>query len=78
MKTAIYIEDGVIQMVITPENDFEKNTLRAFGDGPIETVAFVGSFYDCRGGWVRQSDHYPYANNASQDRSLIVRMLKNK
>lgn len=29
MKTAIYIEDGTVQLVLTPENDFEKNALRS-------------------------------------------------
>lgn len=27
MKTAIYVEDGTVQLVITPESDFEKNAL---------------------------------------------------
>jgi hypothetical protein len=64
MKTAIYIEDGVVQLVITPENDFEKAALRSFEDKPMDAKVFAGSFYDCRGGWIRQTN----------DRSLILRM----
>lgn len=28
MKTAIYIVDGVFQIVLTPESDFEKNCIQ--------------------------------------------------
>lgn len=76
MKTAIYIEDGVVQLVITPEGEFEKNALKSFEDKPMEAKVFAGSFYDCRGGWTRQSKHFPHALEGfdSQDRSLIIRM----
>lgn len=79
MKTAIYIEDGVIQLVITPETEFEKNSLSTFEEKPLEVKIFSGSFYDCRGGWVRQSAHS--VNNSmygsfknTDDRSLILRI----
>ncbi len=77
MKTAIYIEDGTVQLVITPESDFEKDAMRSFGDGPIEAKMFRGSFYDCRGGWVRQSQYNAHMHDLScdrEDRSLILRM----
>jgi len=32
MKTAIYIEDGMTQIVITPETDFDKAALKALRD----------------------------------------------
>lgn len=35
MKTAIYIEDGVVQLVVTPESDFEKAAVRAFSYEPV-------------------------------------------
>jgi len=74
MKTAIYIEDGVVQLVITPETDFEKNALSTFNDKPLEAQIFSGSFYDCRGGWVRQASYYQdvYGVNSNRDRSLIL------
>lgn len=77
MKTAIYIEDGVVQLVITPESDFEKSTLRAFSDKPLMAKVFSGSFYDCRGGWVRQSSYFNHGfqqNHSVNDQSLILRM----
>jgi len=77
VKTAIYIEDGTVQLVVTPESDFEKNAMRTFGDGPIEAKMFRGSFYDCRGGWVRQSEYNAHLDDLSAgkgDCSLILRM----
>lgn len=80
MRTAIYIEDGVVQLVITPESDFEKNALRSFEDKPTEAKIFAGSFYDCRGGWTRQSGYWVpgYAGTDNNDRSLILRMAEMK
>lgn len=74
MKTAIYIEDGVVQLVITPETDFEKNALKNFENKKLETRIFHGTFYDCRGGWTRQTSYYqPNQYGDSNDRSLIIR-----
>lgn len=77
MKTAIYIEDGTVQLVITPETEFEKNALKMFQSKPTETQIFDGSFYDCRGGWIRQNAHYHYGYGndwESRDKSLILRI----
>jgi len=79
MKTAIYIEDGVVQLVITPESDFEKNALTTIQDNPIEAEVFSGSFYDCRGGWVRQTrfdDQRTFGISDSNDKSIILRVAK--
>jgi hypothetical protein len=73
MKTAIYIEDGLVQLVITPESDFEKNALSSFSEGELSAKLHAGSFYDCRGGWVRQKEYYPqHWNGHKDDRSLIL------
>jgi hypothetical protein len=79
MKTAIYIEDGVVQLVITPESDFEKDALKSFQKEPFTAEIFSGSFYDCRGGWVRQASYYPQRSiygsldDNDRDKSLILR-----
>lgn len=80
MKTAIYIEDGTVQLVITPESDFEKNALSSFQEHELDAKIFSGSFYDCRGGWIRQNKYYENAfvttgfERNNLDKSLIVRI----
>jgi len=78
MKTAIYIEDGTVQLVITPESEFEKNALSTFQNKPLDAKLFSGTFYDCRGGWIRQTQYYEqrmYNDGFDQnDKSLILRM----
>lgn len=68
MKTAIYIEDGVVQLVLTPENEFEKNALRSFENKPLETSMYTGEFYACQGGWMRHQN-YP------TEKSLILKTV---
>ena len=80
MKTAIYIEDGIVQLVITPESDFEKNALSSFEEKPLEAKIFSGSFYDCRGGWIRQTEYVPnrlHGGTGVNEKSLILR-IENK
>jgi hypothetical protein len=84
MKTAIYIEDGTIQVVLTPENEFEKNVVHSLQGKKPQTNVFIGSFYDCRGGWVRQSSvpdilanphvGHPLDAMKNEDKSLILRL----
>ena len=72
MKTAIYIEDGVVQLVLSPESKFEKNALSGFTKKPLAVKIFNGSFYDCRGGWVRQKSYYPSCGDTFEDQSIIL------
>lgn len=75
MKTAIYIEDGMVQLVVTPETEFEKNSLSSLRDKPLDAQLFAGAFYDCRGGWVRQTayqERLQYFDNTPRDESLIL------
>lgn len=78
MKTAIYIEDGVVQLVITPESDFEKNALSSFESKPLDVEIFSGSFYDCRGGWVSQKEYFGFDSfeRESNDKSLILKIVE--
>lgn len=81
MKTAIYIEDGVVQLVLTPESEFERSALGSFSGKDLGVKIFNGEFYDCRGGWARQKAHYPttYGYSASEsDQSLILRVESSK
>lgn len=79
MRTAIYVEDDVLQLVCTPDSDFEKEILAGFYGKGITAQIFNGQFYHCRGGWARQTDSYtPYFNETPRDLSLIVRMAPAK
>jgi len=64
MKTAIYIEDGREQIVLTPETDMEKTVLAKMGKPGRDLIIARGSFYRCQGGWTRQG--------ASDDSVIIV------
>lgn len=76
MRTAIYIEDGTIQLVLTPDNEWEKKALASFSENPVKAQIFSGAFYDCRGGWIRQTTHYQSMMGVSrnEDQSLILRV----
>lgn len=54
MRTAIFIEDGVTQIVLTPTTDFEKKTLLPLAKEGLSAEVTKGSFYRCQGGHVRQ------------------------
>ena len=55
MKTQIYIEDGTVQLVLTPQTEFEGKALATLGDKPLKAKLFSGAFYDVRGGWIKDS-----------------------
>lgn len=78
MKTAIYIEDGIVQLVLTPESKFEQSAISGFTDKPLTVQIFDGSFYDCRGGWVMQTAYRQqstmYGSGNHSDRSIILRV----
>lgn len=57
MKIALYIEDGLEQIVLTPESETEKGIVGKLHDGSRALSIQRGSFYECRGGWVRQSQN---------------------
>jgi len=57
MKIAFYMEDGLEQIVLTPESETEKAMLARVHDGGREIAIKRGSFYECRGGYVRQSSN---------------------
>lgn len=55
MKIALYIQDGLEQIVLTPEGDTEKSILAKLHDGTRDMSINRGSFFECHGGWVRHS-----------------------
>lgn len=64
MKIALYIEEGLEQIVLTPQSPTEKDILSKMHDGTRSFELKRGSFYACRGGWVR--------NGSDDDSTMIV------
>ena len=56
MQSAIFMKNGMLQVVLTPENDFEAMALSQL-HGKSSLSVFKGSFYQCKGGWNRQGDN---------------------
>lgn len=72
MKTAIYIEDGRTQFVLTPETEIDKKVLEELQSTNLKT--YRGEFYGCRGGWTRWSNAFGISygeHDPNSDRSLI-------
>lgn len=75
MKTAIYIAEGVVQLVLTAESAFEKSVLGMLEEGKRDIGIYRGAFYGCQGGWVRwKKDNFSPFSNGGQDDSLIFRL----
>lgn len=56
MKTAIYIEDGRQQVVLTPETKTEEAVCEALEKRVAQLNIYRGEFYACQGGWTRQRE----------------------
>ena len=54
MKTAIYIANETTQVVLTPENDLERDLVNRISEDYTVTIR-KGGFYRCQGGWDRHS-----------------------
>ena len=80
MKAAIYIEQGVTQIVLTPENEWEKNALKMIAESSgQESQTYWDKFYECRGGWYRHgqaTSDYGYGTSVNDGSSLIFRINK--
>lgn len=82
MKIALYIEDGLEQIVLTPESDTEKGILGKLTDGTRELSVKHGSFYETRGDWMRYSPSYMTSSEFSpserrnDDSTMIVLRAK--
>ena len=58
MKIALYIEDGLEQIVLTPESETERAILNKLHDQKRELSIKKGSFWDVRGGYKRYGVNY--------------------
>lgn len=78
MKIALYIEDGIEQIVLTPESETEKAILGKIHDGSRSIELKRGSFYECQGGYERYTPSYMTSGEfapserRSDDSTMIV------
>lgn len=74
MKIALYIEDGLEQIVLTPETETERGIIRKLEDGSRELSVCRGKFYACQGGWVTQGhvNHSGLDHNRGDESTMIV------
>ena len=54
MKTALLVLPDSSQVVLTPENDFERDIIRGIQISQYQATIEQGSFYRCQGGWDRE------------------------
>lgn len=78
MKIALYIEDGLEQIVLTPESETENNILGKLHDGTRSLDIKRGTFYGCQGGWVRWKRTYPSAYGSEPDDGSTMIVLRQK
>ena len=74
MKTAIYIQDSEVQVVLTPESDNEKSALNMLEAGQSCKI-LKGSFFESRGGYFRGGFE---DQGYSADQSTILRLETKK
>ena len=75
MKIALYIEDGLEQIVLTPESETETAILGKLHDGSRELSIKKGSFYHTRGGWQRYqqyTEYLAYGRSSDGDESTMI------
>ena len=61
-----------MQLVLTPENDWERAALSSFKEKPIRANIFQGTFYRCAGGWTRQSHSWGGGGSYQEYDSLML------
>ena len=53
MKTTILLKENRFQFVLEPETEYDKQALKMMESLPN---CYRAKFYDCQGGWTRQTD----------------------
>lgn len=72
MKIALYIEDGLEQIVLTPETATEKAILGKIHDDSRGMEIKRGRFFECAGGWVRKTPAREGLYGSSDEDSTMI------
>lgn len=82
MKVAVYVEEGLQQVMFMAENDHEKKILSSMAERPCDVSWHNGSWYTCQGGWKRITEydvnkqHGIYSHSGEIEATMLV--LKEK
>ena len=68
MKTAIYVENGVTQLVLTPDNDWEKSILNKLKEVSEDSTVVIrqGHFF------MNQANYYRYDIGLSESLIFVI------
>jgi hypothetical protein len=72
VKIALYIEDGLEQIVLTPDTETEAGILGKLHDDSRVTSIHRGAFYGCQGGWKRRKARAHYDAFSEDESTMIV------
>ena len=70
MKTALFLDEQDLQVVLTPQSEQEKYLLKLMRER-LPNMTYEGGFYSCQGGWVRQ---YNSDSSYESNHSLMIRL----
>ena len=75
MRSAIFIEDGVTQVVLTPENETDRSVVSQIEEAAKQGALAVhrGTFYQCQGGWTIY-EHGGWMDSRTPPSSLMLRV----
>lgn len=71
MKTALWMVDGVTQVVLSPETDWERTALAQIQSGTLTVLS--GKFFECRGGYWRGEPTHTgmFGDNAPREDTIL-------
>ena len=69
MKTAIFISEDRQQIVLTPENEWERNILKTLEESKKDFNVYWGQFNDVQGGWTM---HEKQGYRGKENDSLLI------
>jgi hypothetical protein len=72
MKVAVYIDENLKQINLTPESKYERDVVFALKDGRYEMEIHSGTFSTCAGGWLR------YYGEVETNKETVFIVLKEK
>jgi len=72
MRTTVLIENGVTQVMLTPENEFEESVTKSLSNEACSITTHTSEVIDTQGGFTRI--HSLYDSASPTKRSLIIRV----